>query len=76
MTVDRKMIQSLSLHAEVWYFIKRHVSPQLWYEEWSIWQVYFQNFITRIVGKLGVTFPIAGIRPLKAVHLTQNALSR
>ena len=50
------------------------VSPQLWYEEWSIRQGYFQNFITRIVGKLGVTFPIVGIRPLKAVHLAQNAV--
>ena len=50
------------------------VFPQLWYEEWSIRQGYFQNFITRIVGKLGVTFPIAGIRPLKAVHLAQNAV--
>ena len=50
------------------------VSPQLWYEEWSIRQGYFQNFITRIVGKLGVTFPIVGIRHLKAVHLAQHAV--
>ena len=51
------------------------VSPQLWYEEWSTRQGYFQNFIMRIVGKWGVTFPIVGIRPLKAVHLKQNAVS-
>jgi len=37
---------------------------------------YFKNFITRIVGKLGVTFPIFRIRPLKAIHLAQNAVSR
>ena len=53
-----------------------NVSPQLWYEEWSIQQGYFQNFITRIVGKLGVTSPLVGIRPLKAVHLAQHAVSR
>ena len=52
--------------------IPNKVSPQLWYEKWSIRQGYFHNFITRTVGKLGVTFPIIGIRPLKAVHLTQN----
>jgi len=54
--------------------IPNKVSPQLWYEKWSIRQGYFHNFITRTVGKLGVTFPIVGIRPLKAFHLAQNAV--
>ena len=54
--------------------VLRLISVPLWYKEWSIQQGYFQNFITRIVRKLGVTFPIVGIRHLKAGHLAQNAV--